>query len=126
MSVVRRNSRGPIDPDARAARPSAVTEADEIGDGPEAPPDAPSGTRLMPAHGVVAEPQESAALPPVLTVDELAGLLRVERKTAYAAIARGEIPGVRRLGGVIRVSRDTVLAWLSQGQGRVSRSRRPS
>ena len=61
---------------------------------------------------------------PILTVDELAALLRVERKTAYAAIARGEIPGVRRIGSIIRISRDAVLAWLAQGQGRVSRSRR--
>ncbi len=64
-------------------------------------------------------------LPPaVLTVDEVAALLRVERKTVYAATARGEIPGVRRVGSRLRVSRDRVLAWLAQGQDRVSRSRR--
>lgn len=60
----------------------------------------------------------------ILTIDELAQLLRVDRKTAYAAVRRGEIPGVRRLGRAIRVSRDAVLAWLADGQGRVSRSRR--
>jgi excisionase family DNA binding protein len=63
-------------------------------------------------------------LPEVLTVDELAALLRVDRKTVYAQIARGEIPGVRRLGKTIRISRDAVLRWLAEGQGRVSRSRR--
>jgi excisionase family DNA binding protein len=63
-----------------------------------------------------------AELPPVLTVDELAALMRVDRKTAYAAIARDEIPGVRRLGRALRVHRDTVLAWLC-GQDRASRSR---
>jgi excisionase family DNA binding protein len=62
--------------------------------------------------------------PAILTVDELATLLRVERKTAYAAIARGDIPGIRRVGRAIRVSRDAVLEWFAQGQGRVSRSRR--
>jgi excisionase family DNA binding protein len=61
--------------------------------------------------------------PPVLTVEELAALLRIERKTAYAAIRRGEIPGARRIGGVIRISRERVLAWLSQDQGRADRSR---
>ncbi len=66
---------------------------------------------------------DDATLPEVLTVEELATLLRVERKTAYAAIARGEIPGVRRLGTAIRISRPAVLSWLAQGQGRVSRSR---
>ena len=59
----------------------------------------------------------------VLTVDELAALLRCNRKTVYAAINRGEIPGVRRLGGAIRIHRDTVLTWLGHGQVRASRSR---
>ncbi|TAK04040.1 DNA-binding protein [Patescibacteria group bacterium] len=62
-------------------------------------------------------------LPAVLTVDEVAGLLRVNRKTVYAAVAQGAIPGVVRVGGTIRVCRDAVLAWLA-GEGRVSSSRR--
>jgi excisionase family DNA binding protein len=60
---------------------------------------------------------------PPMTVDELADFLRVERKTLYDAIARGELPGVRRIGRLIRISRVAVLAWLAEGQGRVSRSR---
>ena len=67
---------------------------------------------------------DSLVLPSVLTVDELATLLRINRKTVYSAIRAGEIPGVRRLGGTIRIHRDAVLAWLARGQGRVSRSRR--
>jgi excisionase family DNA binding protein len=67
---------------------------------------------------------ENAATPPaVLTVDELAALLRCNRKTVYAAIARGEVPGVRRIGGAIRVHREAVLRWLADGQGRASHSR---
>ncbi len=62
--------------------------------------------------------------PVVMTVKELAELLRVERKTAYTAISRGEIPGVRRIGTTIRLHRDTVLAWLAEGQARVPRPRR--
>src|SRR5262249_52784351 len=46
-----------------------------------------------------------------MTVDELAALLRVNRKTVYAAIEAGEIPGVKRLGRVIRLYRRTVLEW---------------
>jgi excisionase family DNA binding protein len=38
------------------------------------------------------------ALPELLRVEELAELLRVDRKTVYEAIAKGEIPGARRLG----------------------------
>jgi excisionase family DNA binding protein len=65
---------------------------------------------------------ENDALPPVMTVDELARLLRVNRKTAYDALARGEIPGARRIGRTYRISRDAVLEWL-RGQARVSRKR---
>jgi excisionase family DNA binding protein len=59
----------------------------------------------------------------VLTVEEAAQLLRVNRKTLYTAISAGEIPGVRRIGGVIRLSRDRLLRWLSEGDGRTSRRR---
>lgn len=67
---------------------------------------------------------EGLACPAILNVDELATLLRLNRKTVYAMIQRGEIPGVRRLGRIVRIHRDTVLHWLAEGQGRVSRSRR--
>lgn len=56
-------------------------------------------------------------LPSVLTVEEVADLMRVDRKTAYAAIADGDVPGVRRVGRCIRVSRDALLNWLANGQG---------
>jgi excisionase family DNA binding protein len=61
--------------------------------------------------------------PSVLTVDELAALLRVNRKTVYDALARGDIPGARRIGTSYRILRDAVLQWLASSQGRVSRSR---
>jgi excisionase family DNA binding protein len=66
----------------------------------------------------------SETLPAVLTVDELAAFLRLDRKSVYAAVRNGEIPGGRRVGRAIRFSRDTVLRWLADGQGHVPRSRR--
>jgi len=62
-------------------------------------------------------------LPSFLTVDELAGLMRVNRKTIYDAIAAGEIPGAQRVGRVVRIHRRTVVAWL-RGEVRVLRSSR--
>jgi excisionase family DNA binding protein len=60
--------------------------------------------------------QESVkVLPAVLTVDELADMLRVNRKTLYASFRAGEIPGGRRIGAAIRFSRDAVLRWLAEG-----------
>jgi excisionase family DNA binding protein len=63
-------------------------------------------------------------LPTFITVDELAQLLRVNRKTVYEALSRAEIPGARRIGGTYRISRDAVLRWFASGQDRVGRSRR--
>ena len=60
----------------------------------------------------------------VLTVDELAALLRVNRKTVYDALSRGEIPGARRVGSTYRILRAAVIGWLASGQGRVSHSKR--
>ncbi len=66
-----------------------------------------------------------SALPQVLTVEEVADLMRVDRKTAYAAIAEGGVPGVRRIGRCIRVSRDVLLRWLEQGDVKQARGRHP-
>jgi excisionase family DNA binding protein len=43
-----------------------------------------------------------------LTVDEAAELLRVNRKSLYQAIERGEIPGVIRIGRTIRIRRSAL------------------
>jgi len=65
------------------------------------------------------------ALPQVLTVEEVADLMRVDRKTAYAAIAEGGVPGVRRIGRCIRVSRDVLMRWLEQGEAKQGGGRHP-
>lgn len=46
--------------------------------------------------------------PSVLTVDEAAELLRVDRKTVYRAIDAGDLP-VLRLGRTIRISKQTLV-----------------
>jgi len=61
---------------------------------------------------------ETAVDKPIMTADELADLLRIKRKTVYALIAQGDIPGARRVGGSIRIHRQTVLDWLAQGDTR--------
>jgi excisionase family DNA binding protein len=71
----------------------------------------------------VVEAGNTTGLPQVLTVEEVADLMRVDRKTAYAAIAEGGVPGVRRIGRCIRVSRDVLLRWLEQGDAKLSRVR---
>jgi excisionase family DNA binding protein len=49
----------------------------------------------------------------VLTADEVAKLLRVDRKTVYEAAQRGELPH-RRLGRRLIFERGAVLRWLRQ------------
>src|SRR5262249_19032172 len=53
-----------------------------------------------------------ASLPPVLTIDEAAALLRVNRKTLYDLGAKGKLPGTRRVGRIIRIDRDELFAWM--------------
>ena len=55
-----------------------------------------------------------SSLPPILTADELATYLRVNRKTLYEAAKNGEIPGTIRIGRVFRFHRDQVLKWSGQ------------
>lgn len=64
----------------------------------------------------IMSPERDRDLPSVLTVEEVATLLRLNRTTAYRACCEHQIPGVRRIGRSIRVSRDAVLQWLREGQ----------
>lgn len=50
--------------------------------------------------------------PAILTVDEAAAIVRVNRKTIYNMAKRRKLPGCRRVGRCLRVHRDTLLAWL--------------
>ena len=103
--------------DPSAVDSSARLPASAIGTPKEPEEVTVDGSASPPVRDVVDEPT-------VLTVDEVARVLRVDRKTIYELIRRGELPGVRRLGRSVRIHRPTVLAWLAEGQGRVSRSRR--
>ena len=58
----------------------------------------------------------ATTLPQALTVEEAAGLLRVNRKTLYDAVRDGRVPGVIRMGRSIRIGRDALLGWL-RGNG---------
>ena len=51
----------------------------------------------------------------VLTVDEVAALLRVDRKTLYEAVRRREVPGVVRVGRAIRIGRAAFENWVAGG-----------
>lgn len=48
----------------------------------------------------------------VLTVEEAARLLRLNRKSVYQAIALNQFPGVLRVGRVIRIRRATLESWM--------------
>lgn len=69
----------------------------------------------MDAHKPSSSPLEAAprSLPIILKADEVAELLRINRKTLYEAVQRGELPGVIRIGRSLRFRRDDVLMWLS-------------
>jgi excisionase family DNA binding protein len=58
-------------------------------------------------------------LPTMMTVEELARLLRVNRNTAYEAVARGEVPGVVRVGRIGR-SGCVVTAWYDGCEAKVA------
>jgi excisionase family DNA binding protein len=51
-------------------------------------------------------------LPLLLKVDEVAGLLRVTKRSIYTMVDRGQIPGITKVGGRLRFRRDVIEAWL--------------
>ena len=58
----------------------------------------------------------SEDLPPVLTVEEVAAVLRTTRKAVYAMAERGALPGVIRLGRRLLVRRNDLLRWMGENR----------
>lgn len=69
---------------------------------------------IAPEHGsgAVSSP-DVLALPPLMTVEELAVLLQTSKGAVYARHARGGIPGALRLGRTLRFDRRIIVHWLS-------------
>ncbi len=51
----------------------------------------------------------------MMTVDECAALLKMNRKTIYDAIKDGTFPGAQRFRGSIRISKEVLLASFAPG-----------
>jgi excisionase family DNA binding protein len=60
--------------------------------------------------------------PDVLTIHELAALLRVGLKTAYTLAQNGEVPGAKA-GGQWRFRRRDIEAWIDDQTRRSSQGR---
>jgi excisionase family DNA binding protein len=52
--------------------------------------------------------------PSLLTVSEVAVVLRTSRKAVYAMAERAQLPGVTRIGRRLLVRRDDLLSWLDE------------
>lgn len=63
----------------------------------------------------------SHGLPEILTVKEVAQLLRLDRKTVYQLFKEGKLAGGKRLGRNIRFLRDVVISSI-RNEGRVPHS----
>jgi len=96
----------------RVVRHSAAIQRGAATDGARAPT---GHTGLVESPEGMADETSSAEAPEVITVEELAHLLRIARGSAYRAVAAGEVPGVVRVGKTLRIHRATVLRWLEQG-----------
>jgi excisionase family DNA binding protein len=53
-------------------------------------------------------------LPMLLTVEEVAEILRTTRDAVYAMNERGQLPGVVRIGRRLLVDSETLVNWLRQ------------
>ncbi|MCH9687341.1 MAG: helix-turn-helix domain-containing protein [Deltaproteobacteria bacterium] len=58
------------------------------------------------------DPRGRPALPRLLTVPEVADVLRTSPKAVYSLIQRGQLPGVLRLSRRVLVDHDELCTWL--------------
>ena len=68
---------------------------------------------------------EPERLAPLLTVDEVANLLRMSSTSVYSMIERAPLPGVTRLGRRLLIRRDDLLRWLNERRASSKQERRP-
>ena len=62
--------------------------------------------------------------PRLLTADEVADMLRVDKSWVYAATRSGRIPHIR-LGRYVRFNEDAVTEWMLSLSEQSSHSKRP-
>lgn len=60
--------------------------------------------------------RELEAIPYMLTVADVADLLRTTPKAVYSMIDRGFLPGVTRVGRRLLIRRDDLLQWLNRNR----------
>jgi excisionase family DNA binding protein len=78
----------------------------------------PDRSRSLLRHG-------AAALPSLLTVREVADVLRTSPKAVYAMADRAQLPGVTRFNRRLLVSRDDLFAWLDEKRLAPAKGSRP-
>ncbi|WP_242333097.1 helix-turn-helix domain-containing protein [Anaeromyxobacter sp. SG66] len=60
---------------------------------------------------------ESCSLPKLLTVAEVAEVLRTTPKAVYGLVERGQIPGIHRVGRRLLFRQEALVQWLSEKSG---------
>jgi excisionase family DNA binding protein len=73
-------------------------------------------------HGSALVAGEPEALPVLLTVDDMAQLLRTTNRAIYAMIERRQLPGVIRIGRRVLFRTSDLLDWLNQKSAPSQRS----
>lgn len=58
--------------------------------------------------------RRAPVLPILLTIEDVARVLRTSRGAAYAMAARGQLPGLTRIGRRVLIRADALLDWLDQ------------
>lgn len=58
--------------------------------------------------------RHAPAMPTLLTIDDVANVLRTSRGAVYAMAARGQLPGLTRIGRRVLIRADALLDWLDQ------------
>jgi excisionase family DNA binding protein len=57
---------------------------------------------------------ETLRRPTLLTVSEVADLLRTTKAAIYAMVERVQLPGITRIGRRVLIREDALLDWLDQ------------
>jgi len=82
----------------------------------------PNSTSGGPTHQAAQPEQATAAIPELLTIRDLARILKLSPRSIWRLVRNRQLPGPLRIGGSIRWRAEEIVKWIANGCERDSKT----
>lgn len=82
----------------------------------------PNSISASPAHQAATPDHGAAAIPKLLTIRDLARILKLSPRSIWRLVRNRQLPGPLRIGGSIRWRAEEIVKWIANGCERDSKT----